>query len=102
MYNHAEGNYVCPICLAAKGIENNETWIKQGDIFYRDDLVFAFVSSKSIIGNEGHLLIVPAAHYENTYEHLVQIRPFNKKIRIEESDLSKLNLRFKQKRGFAV
>ncbi len=38
MHNHAPTNYQCPICLAIEGIENENTWIKPADIFYRDDL----------------------------------------------------------------
>lgn len=68
MHNHAPENYVCPICLAIDGIENDSTWIKQDDIFYRDDLVMGFISSKAIKGNEGHPLIVPLQHLENLYD----------------------------------
>lgn len=68
MHNHAPENYACPICLAINGVENDETWITQGDIFYRDDLVMGFISSKAIKGNEGHPLIVPLKHFENLYD----------------------------------
>ena len=68
MYNHAPENYACPICLAVQGIEDERTWIVQNDIFYRDDLVMGFISSKSIKGNEGHPLIVPIEHAENLYD----------------------------------
>ncbi len=68
MYNHAPENYTCPICLAVDGVENGETWIKQADIFYRDDLVMGFVSSKFVNGNEGHPMIVPVKHFENVYD----------------------------------
>lgn len=68
MYNHAPENYVCPICIAISGIENDATWIKQGDVFYKDDLVMGFISSKVIKGNEGHPLIVPLKHFENLYD----------------------------------
>lgn len=68
MFNNAPLDYKCPICLAINGIENENTWIKQKDIFYRDDLVMGFISSMSIGGNEGHPLIVPNEHYENIYD----------------------------------
>lgn len=68
MHHHAPENYICPICLAIDGVENENTWIKQSDIFYRDELVMGFISSKSINGNEGHPLIVPLKHFENLYE----------------------------------
>lgn len=68
MFNNAPLNYNCPICLAIKGIEDENTWIKQDDIFYRDELVLGFISSKFIKGNEGHPMIVPNEHYENIYD----------------------------------
>lgn len=68
MFIHASNDYKCPICLSNSGIENGNTWIKQADIFFRDNLVSALISSKSICGNEGHVLIVPNKHYENIYE----------------------------------
>ena len=68
MYNHADKDYKCPICIAINGKEHNDTWIVQDDIFYRDDLVMGFISSKSVKGNEGHPLIVPIKHYENLYD----------------------------------
>lgn len=68
MYNHAPGDYKCPICLAVQGIENDDTWIKQADIFYKDDLVMGFISSKFVKGNEGHPLVVPLQHFENIYD----------------------------------
>lgn len=68
MYNSAPEHYQCPICIAIQGIENEDTWIVQDDIFYRDDLVMGFISSKAIKGNEGHPLIVPIEHHENLYD----------------------------------
>lgn len=67
MYNHAPNDYKCPICIAIAGNESNDTWIKQDDIFYKDELVTGIISSKFIKGNEGHLLVVPNDHYENIY-----------------------------------
>ena len=46
MYNHEPKNYKCPICLAIKGVENEDTWINQNDIFYKDDLIMGFIGSK--------------------------------------------------------
>ena len=68
MYNHAPTDYVCPICLAANGIEDGRTQIAQSDIFYRDDLVMGFIRTKSIKGNEGHPLLVPVQHAENIFD----------------------------------
>lgn len=73
MFNHAAADYRCPICLAIQGTENKDTWIKQTDIFYRDDLVMGFISSKFVKGNEGHPLIVPIKHFENLYDLPIEV-----------------------------
>jgi histidine triad (HIT) family protein len=68
MYNHAEENYVCPICLTIKGFENDQTMAKQADIVYRDEYVLALINSKFIKNNPGHVIVVPLEHFENIYE----------------------------------
>ncbi|HAT74181.1 MAG: Diadenosine tetraphosphate (Ap4A) hydrolaseHIT [Candidatus Moranbacteria bacterium GW2011_GWF2_36_839] len=68
MYNHSPENYKCPICPAINGIENEDTWIRQADIVYRDDVVTVFIGSKFVKNNPGHPIIVPNAHYENIYD----------------------------------
>lgn len=68
MYNHAPENYKCPICLAIDGIENDDTWIKQADIVFRDEIATVFIGSKFIKNNPGHPIIVPNIHYENFYD----------------------------------
>lgn len=68
MYNHVPTDYKCPICIAIAGDENEDTWIVKEDIFYKDDLVIGFISSKAIKGNEGHAIISPLDHHENIYD----------------------------------
>lgn len=68
MHNHAPGNYKCPICPAIMGVENEDTWIKQADIVYKDKLVTVFIGSKFVKNNPGHPIIVPNTHYENFYD----------------------------------
>ena len=68
MYNHAPEEYVCPICLAINGTENNDTLICQSDIVYKNDLVIAFISSFFIGESTGHILISPNKHFENIYD----------------------------------
>lgn len=68
MHNHAPEDYKCPICLAVEGVESEDTWIKQADIVYRDELVVVFISSKFVKGHEGHPIIVPVKHFENIYD----------------------------------
>ena len=68
MNRHAPLDYICPICLGVKGVENDDTLIIQTDIVFRDEDVMAFVSSFFIGNNPGHLVVVPNDHYENLYE----------------------------------
>lgn len=68
MTRNAPANYVCPICLAIKGIENKATLIKQKDLVYRDEIVSVFINSFWIKTVEGHLIVVPNKHIENIYE----------------------------------
>lgn len=67
MYNHGtkEDCYICP---ALEGSFGDATWIKEPDIFYRDEFVMGYISSKFAKGNEGHAIIVPVAHIENLYD----------------------------------
>jgi len=68
MYNHAPADYVCPICLGFQKVENENTLLRQSDIIYEDDLVFAFISSFFIGNNPGHVVISPKEHFENIYD----------------------------------
>lgn len=68
MYNHAAKEYVCPICVALKGVENAQTKIKQADLIYQDRYVTALVSSYLVADCPGHVIIVPNTHFENIYD----------------------------------
>jgi histidine triad (HIT) family protein len=68
MYNHATQLYTCPICPAVKGLEIEDTLIKQTDIVYKDEIVTAFISTFFKKNNPGHVIIVPNMHYENIYD----------------------------------
>lgn len=68
MYTNAPEGYKCPICLGIKGIENEDTLLKQADLVYKDDLVSAFINSFWVGKNEGHVIIVPNEHFENIYD----------------------------------
>jgi len=68
MYNHAPSDYVCPFCLIAKGIKNNNINTKQNDIILQDDYVTAFISSCWWKNNKGHVIIIPNKHIENIYD----------------------------------
>jgi histidine triad (HIT) family protein len=68
MYNHAPENYICPICIAIEGIEDDRTMIRKSDIVYQDDLVTVFIGSFFVGNNPGHPILVPNAHFENLYD----------------------------------
>jgi histidine triad (HIT) family protein len=67
-YNHAPKDYKCPICLGVKGVENEDTLLRQADLVYKDDLVSVFINSFWIESVEGHPIVVTNDHYENLFE----------------------------------
>ncbi len=67
-YTHVTKAYICPICLAISGIENEHTMIRQEDIFYRGDGVLALINSKWFVSAPGHVIVVPKVHVENIYQ----------------------------------
>jgi histidine triad (HIT) family protein len=66
--SNAPKNYVCPICVALKGHENDTTLIHQADIFYKDDLVTGLINSFAFGGVAGNAIVVPSKHFEHVYE----------------------------------
>ena len=84
MHNHAPENYKCPLCRLVNGIEDEFVYSKQSDIFYKDDMVTAFISSHSWPNVEGNVIIIPNEHIENIYsiseDLLSQISILSKKI----------------------
>lgn len=68
MYNHAPSDYICPICLGVRGIENDKTLLLQQDLLYKDNHVSAFINSFWIKNNPGHVIVVPNKHVENIYD----------------------------------
>ncbi|MBM2821158.1 MAG: diadenosine tetraphosphate hydrolase, partial [Candidatus Berkelbacteria bacterium] len=52
----------------AKGVENELTYTKQQDVFYRDKDVTAFIASHWWPSNNAHVLIIPNQHIENIYD----------------------------------
>lgn len=65
---NAPKDYICPICIALNGEENNKTLMHQTDIFYKDYLVTGFINSFSYGGIAGNAIIVPNKHFEHIYE----------------------------------
>lgn len=68
MYNHTPKGYKCPICLGVKGIESEDTLLRQADLVYKDNLVSVYVNSFWIDTAKGHVIVVPNDHYENLYD----------------------------------
>ena len=67
--------------------------IMQNDIFYRDGLVMALISSKFVGNNPGHTIVVPIKHYENLYDlpeiEANQIMKIAQKVAIATKELRK-------------
>lgn len=68
MYNHAPEGYKCPICLGVRGIENEDTLLKQADLIYTDNLVSVYINSFWIDTAKGHVIVVPNEHFENIFD----------------------------------
>ncbi len=68
MFRHAPPDYACPFCRLIAGADLGPSGSTQHDLIYRDNEVVAFVASKWWPNNKGHVLVVPATHYENIYE----------------------------------
>lgn len=66
--SNAPEDYVCPVCLALDGAENDKTLMHQTDIFYKDDLVTGFINAFTLGDVIGNALLVPNRHFENIYE----------------------------------
>ena len=62
---HAPPGYDCPFCTLAAGGDTARSI--QGDVVYRDAATTAFVAAKWWEGSDGHVLVVPNAHFENIY-----------------------------------
>ena len=66
-FSHAPDGYICPFCLFAADVFNEQVWCRPDDLIYRDSAVMAFVAAKQWPGTPGHVLVVPVAHYEHLY-----------------------------------
>ena len=82
MFSHEPEEYICPLCLLAKGGEGNLN--RRSDIVYEDEEIVAFVSPKWWVNNPGNILIIPREHVENIYdisdEILSKIQCLGKKV----------------------
>ena len=68
MFNHAPPDYRCPFCLLVAGVENEHVRSVQTDIVYPGSTVLALIAAKQWPNNRGHVLVIPAAHFENLYD----------------------------------
>lgn len=73
MYTNEPAGYLCPFCLLAEGIDDERVKSRQSDIVFRDNDVIAFMCATQWPNNHGHVLIVPARHYENIFDLPVEI-----------------------------
>lgn len=67
MHNHEPENYTCPLCQITKG-QDTEHGNQEEFVFYRDELLTAFIAGKWWKTNPGHVIIIPNQHIENIYD----------------------------------
>lgn len=65
--SHAPRGYQCPFCMIVAGTEGRAANTIQAEVIERTGLATAFIASKQLSNNLGHVLIVPNEHYENLY-----------------------------------
>jgi histidine triad (HIT) family protein len=68
VYNHASAGYPCPFCLFLQGVEGGPVGSRQQDLVFCDHQVAAFVCLRQWPHNQGHVLVVPVAHWENIFD----------------------------------
>jgi len=91
MYNHTPEQYENPFARIVK----KEPTVKNGDqepyVFYRDDYLTAFISTKQWPNNPGNALVIPNEVHENLYDIpddlLVKIHLFSKRLALAMKDI---------------
>ncbi len=63
--SHAPPGYDCPFCRLYR--EDASDLTRAADIVHRDETVMAFVSLDHWPPSPGHVLVIPAVHYETMY-----------------------------------
>jgi histidine triad (HIT) family protein len=66
VFNHEPAGYECPFCRLVDGDEGPIN--VQADVVARTDLALALISPTWWARNQGHALVIPAAHHENLYD----------------------------------
>lgn len=93
MYNNTPKDYKNPFqaIIDSEGFDNIDT--NSEDIFYRDDNITAFISSKQWPNNPGNAIIIPNKVYENIYDIpddiLAKIHIFSKQLAIAMKEIYK-------------
>lgn len=67
MFTHAPAGYRSPFLDVTHGLETPTTLTKRSDVFYRDAMLSAFISSHRYSDAGDNALIVPNVPYENLY-----------------------------------
>ena len=91
MYNHTPKGYENPFApiISGEGLEAVNS--NQEDIFYQNDILTAFVCSRTWPNNPGNVMVIPNHPYENLYDIpddvLSAIHCFAKRIAIAMKEL---------------
>lgn len=63
--NHAPPHYDCPFCRYVGG--GSDDWVSRSHVVERTSETLTFVAPRWWLNNEGHVLVVPAVHFEHLY-----------------------------------
>ncbi|MDA0791515.1 MAG: HIT family protein [Proteobacteria bacterium] len=84
--NHAPNGYQCPFCMIVAGEEGRATATIAAEVIERTDMATAFIASKQLLNNLGHVLVIPNQHFENLYslpdEFAVPLQSLTRRIAI--------------------
>ncbi|MCB9810618.1 MAG: HIT family protein [Candidatus Nomurabacteria bacterium] len=93
MYSHKSAEYKNPFQAIIDNGNFDSIHTNKEDIFYQDNDISAFISSKQWPNNPGNVIIIPNTDYENIYDIpdnlLAKIHIFSKKVAIAMKELYK-------------
>lgn len=86
MFNHTPHEYKNPYAVILKDEGYEAIYTNREDVFYRDQILTAFISSKQWPNNPGNAIIIPNQSFENLYDIpddiLGKIHIFSKRLAI--------------------
>lgn len=65
---HEPLHYECPFCALVRGDDLPAPRTTRAEVVLREPEVLAFIASVQWPNNRGHVVVIPARHFENLYE----------------------------------